>query len=92
MNRLSHEVVRGLKDLEGNRGLGNMAVTGQYLRETDKAVQFKVEEVNGLSLDEPKTFWFPLSQIKSLTHAAPDSLAADTVKVAEWILKNKELL
>ena len=60
--------------------------------ETDKAVQFKVEEVNGLSLDEPKTFWFPLSQIKSLTHAAPDSLAADTVKVAEWILKNKELL
>jgi hypothetical protein len=27
MNRLSNEIVRGLKDLEGNRGLGGMTIT-----------------------------------------------------------------
>lgn len=26
MSRLSNEIVRGLKDLEGNRGLGNLAI------------------------------------------------------------------
>jgi hypothetical protein len=65
-------------------------LTGTKLRETEKAVHFRVEEVSGAVLDENVTHWFPISQIKSQTTGTADG--KDHVEVAEWICRSKELI
>jgi len=65
-------------------------LTGTKLRETEKAVQFSVVLVNDDPLDENVTHWFPLSQIKSMTHDALN--AQDHISVADWICRSKELI
>jgi hypothetical protein len=66
-------------------------LTGYRLKETDKAVQFQVETVDGEPLQEAKTEWFPLSQVESsqTTHT-PDEM--DTLTVSEWIVEQKGLV
>ena len=65
-------------------------LTGTKLRETEKAVHFRVEEVDGTVLEDNVTHWFPLSQISSQTTGTADG--RDEIKVAEWICKSKELI
>lgn len=65
-------------------------LTGTLLRATEKAVHFRVEEVDGTVLGESVTHWFPISQISSQTTGDTDG--RDHVKVAEWICRSKELI
>jgi len=66
---------------------------GKNLGETAKALKFEIEGINGAPVDvEPKAQWFPLSQIKSITTATPDSDKQDEIKVSEWILMKKEII
>lgn len=65
-------------------------LTGTKLRETDKAVHFKVDEVSDEPLEDPVTYWFPISQISSQTTGTADG--KDVIKVAKWICVQKELV
>ena len=65
-------------------------LTGTLLRETEKAVHFRVEEVADSILEENVTHWFPLSQISSKTTGTGDG--KDIIKVAKWICVQKELV
>jgi len=65
-------------------------LTGTLLRETEKAVHFRVEEVGDTVLEENVTHWFPLSQLSSKTTGTADG--KDVIKVAEWICRSKELV
>jgi hypothetical protein len=65
-------------------------LTGTLLRATEKAVHFRVEEVDGTVLEDPVTHWFPISQIKSQTTGDADG--RDHIKVAEWLCRSKELV
>lgn len=64
---------------------------GTHLRETEKAVHFRVEQVGDQVLDESKTLWFPFSQINSQTHN-PTVDSTDMVEVADWLLVKAELI
>lgn len=66
-------------------------LTGYLLRESDKAVQFQVETVDGEPLGKPKTEWFPFSQVESsqITHS-PNEM--DTLTVSQWIVDQKDLV
>lgn len=68
-------------------------LTGTKLRETEKAVHFTVTKVGGKDI-ESVTHWFPISQIKSMSVAAPSapSSSSDEIQVADWICKSKELV
>lgn len=66
------------------------SVQGTKLFETGKAVQFRVESVANEPLDETKVEWFPLSQVKSMTTGNSDG--TDTLEVADWLLRTKELI
>ena len=59
-------------------------LTGYIQAETPKAILL---ELSGI--DPPKSLWFPLSQVKSITRAAPDSDDIDTLKVSQWIWGRK---
>ena len=65
-------------------------LTGTKLRETEKAVHFTVVSVTDKLLDEPVTHWFPISQIKSMTHDPMND--RDEIQVADWICRSKELV
>lgn len=75
---------------------------GTKLRETDKAIMFKVHRVNGKDLPETLTTWFPISQMKSALTLAPDpedpfnseeeSKAMDWMKMSHWICQTKGLV
>lgn len=65
-------------------------IKGNILRETDKAIQFEIEEIAGQTLEDRTTMWFPLSQMKSITRSHSTEL--DSIEVAEWILKKAEFL
>jgi len=66
-------------------------LTGTRLRETEKAVHFTVFRVGSTDI-EPSTFWFPLSQVKSMT-TSPERLdAEDEILVADWICSSKGLI
>lgn len=69
---------------------GFTRLIGTYLRETEKAVQFKVTEVGTKVLDDSVTTWFPFSQIKSSTRTPREG--EDMIEVADWILISKELI
>ena len=66
-------------------------IKGTGLRQTEKAVHFRVESVGGTDIFPPEAHWFPLSQIKSHT-AHPTSEGEDMIEVAAWIVRNKELM
>ena len=65
-------------------------LTGTKLRETDKAVHFRVDEVDGTVLEDSVTHWFPISQISSQIIGIADG--KDIIKVAKWICQSKELV
>lgn len=77
---------------------------GYHMRETEKAVLFEVHQINGAPWDpesgadntRARQHWFPLSQVKSITHAPKavedGTLEYDNIQVKEWILKSKELI
>lgn len=62
------------------------------MRETEKAVLFEVIQVGEDDpLTEPKTSWFPFSQMKTLvTH--PSNQDEDTLLVTQWIASTKDLV
>lgn len=69
-----------------------IVLTGTKLRESSKAVLFKITAISNLPIEPPKTEWFPLSQVSRMTYdpaAEPDS--KDTLVVSEWIMKEKSL-
>jgi hypothetical protein len=66
-------------------------LTGTKLRETEKAVQFNVLKVQDEELEETVTHWFPFSQIKSQS-TNPNVSGHDTISVADWICRSKELI
>lgn len=66
-------------------------LTGTKLRETEKAVHFRVEKVGDEDRVESITHWFPFSQISKQTYT-PGEDGQDTVHVAEWICRQKELV
>jgi hypothetical protein len=66
-------------------------LTGHKLRESDKAIQFRVYAVNGEPLSEEKTEWFPFSQVdSSMTSHHQDEM--DTLTVSQWIVDQKDLV
>jgi hypothetical protein len=55
---------------------------GYIGRETEKAILFEVCAIDDHSIvdsftSKQRTQWFPLSQLKSITHAPPESLGYD---------------
>jgi len=66
-------------------------LSGKILGETAKAIRFSVEGVAGKRLGQSqyRTVWFPLSQVNSIVHQPPHSTEDDTLKVSEWIWKQK---
>ena len=68
-----------------------IALQGRKMGETEKAVRFLVLETPDGSIpkEKQKGIWLPLSQIKSLTTAAPGSDDPDVVTCKEWIWKAK---
>lgn len=77
--------------MSNSRHRNLVILTGYRLRESEKAVQFQVETVAGEPLSEPKTEWFPFSQVESsqTTHT-PDEM--DTLTVSQWIVDQKDLV
>lgn len=67
-------------------------IEGTCLGDTAKASKFRVEIVAGEVLSEPKTEWFPISQIQRIIRAAPGSDELDQMICNEWILKQKGYL
>lgn len=70
----------------------NYTLQGYNLGETGKAVKFEIHQINGTPLEHPKSEWFPFSQMKSSTKAAPGSDEFDNLVVSEWICKQKSLV
>lgn len=63
---------------------------GTILHETEKAIQFNIDSVQGEYLEDSQTEWFPISQTKSITRTSGQG--TDEIEVAEWLLKRKELI
>lgn len=69
-------------------------------RETERAILFEPHQLNGspLAVDpKPARHWFPLSQCKSITRAAPadtdtGEVEYDNLTVKEWLLKDKGIM
>ena len=66
-------------------------LTGRILRDTTKATQMLVSEINGVPLDEDREEWFPLSQTSKIIRAGSSS-DQDELWVSAWILEQKEML
>jgi hypothetical protein len=58
---------------------------GYINRETEKAIHFNVAQA-GHVLDG-ETFWFPISQIKSIYRAEGNE--PDRIQVADWLIEAK---
>jgi hypothetical protein len=75
-----------------------ITIEGTRLRETDKAVQFRIDSIRQEPIDPPKTEWFPFSQVRrSMTdkHTGEDTdrvSGVDYLVVTEWILQQKGLV
>lgn len=72
---------------------------GYIHRESEKAILFEVWQVDGKEIDlaeSQRKMWFPLSQVKSITHAAPangdSAMEYDNIQCKEWILSKKGLI
>lgn len=66
-------------------------LTGTILRQTSKALQMLVSEINGVPLDEDEEQWFPFSQIDRIVNRKHDA-ESDEITVSEWILQQKEMI
>lgn len=60
-------------------------LTGYIQRETEKAVQFKIDSPT--SDADGCTWWLPLSQIKSMVRNKGNDL--DVVEISDWLLDTK---
>jgi hypothetical protein len=68
-----------------------VTVTGTKLSESAKAIQFKVDSVQGEPLDKPVVTWFPFSQTAKI-FTKPEVQGEDYLIVSEWLCKQKDLL
>ena len=66
----------------------DVVVTGNKLGESEKAIKFEVLKVDTVVLDNPKTEWFPLSQINK-TFVNPNKMDEDTLTISNWIATTK---
>jgi len=66
-------------------------IKGNNLSETPKAIKFEVQSIDGVKLDEPKTEWFPFSQISS-TLTDPSKQDCDEILASAWICKTKGIV
>lgn len=67
-----------------------ISLKGSWLRETDKAVLFSVNEISGVKLEEAHSTWFPFSQIaRSVKN--PNKLNDDMLVVSQWIADQKNV-
>jgi hypothetical protein len=69
---------------------------GTRLGETEKAVKFVIDEINGLpwdceAQDLPRAQWFPLSQVVNMS-TSPHGDGEDTITVKAWIMQQKEII
>jgi hypothetical protein len=60
-------------------------IAGKIVRETDKAIQLKVE---GHKVFGTAAMWFPLSQLKEI-HREFKTKGVDRLKVAAWLMEKK---
>ena len=61
-----------------------LSIKGTVLRETEKAVQFRIDEVRDTPIDQTETVWIPLSQVeKRMTDK--NRSGEDTMMISEWI-------
>lgn len=69
-------------------------LSGTIIAETEKAIRFKVDTVDGEPANNPgRSFWFPLSRTKNIFRARHvDSDTPDTITVEFWLLNDKDLL
>jgi hypothetical protein len=68
-----------------------VTLTGNKMKETEKAVLFQIQKISGTPVKLPKsTQWFPLSQVQKM-FKDPTQSGVDTITVSEWILKQKEI-
>jgi hypothetical protein len=67
-------------------------ITGTYLRDTDKAIQFKIVQIGPRRLKVSKVEWFPISQTSKTFRAPPSCVDEDYLVVSQWILQQKSLL
>lgn len=76
----------------GSNPLNNsqFALQGYILGESSKAIQFGIESINGLPLDEQNIQWFLLSQTKSIYRGSGED--QDCIVVSRWIMEQKELI
>lgn len=64
---------------------------GTYMGESEKAVKFRADSIDGVKVNEPQSTWFPISQIHSQTHD-PNSTGNDALIVTDWIARMKGLV
>lgn len=70
---------------------------GFILGETEKAILLEIYQVNGADLSENpgRKEWLPLSQIKSITRAAPSTedgeVEYDNVTLKSWLIGKKQI-
>jgi len=70
---------------------GNTLIKGTKLRETDKAVHFRVDEIDGEpNENEQKVHWIPLSQVDHSFTAKMDG--EDWLSIRDWIAKKLGLI
>lgn len=58
---------------------------GSILRETEKAIHFRIDMPGDLLHDE--TFWFPISQMKRVKRSHSSDL--DEIEIADWLIEQK---
>lgn len=67
-------------------------LTGKYIKGTEKAMLFRVDAVSGVEVTEPKTHWFPRSQLKSsISKVSEIDGEKDMIEAADWVCREKEL-
>ncbi len=68
-------------------------LTGTYLRDTEKACQFHITEIDEVPVDDDieTNQWFPFSQVERIHHGASPE-GRDKMEVTRWILEQKGLV
>lgn len=71
------------KEHEMTRSTTYISIKGTVLRETEKAVQFRIIDIGGEEID-PIDKWIPFSQTEK-RFTDPHSEDEDTMMISEWI-------
>jgi hypothetical protein len=66
------------------------AVEGYIRRETEKALQIEMVQIDGAEVEQ-KSEWFPISQLNSITRQGKGSQELDKIEASAWILQAKGL-